>query len=135
MGGLLAILPALIPIIGKFIPDPAAAAQAQQELIKTLSEADAARYEAMAKTMSADAASESALTRNMRPIIVLGFASSLGFTILAAWLDSLFGTHMAQAITGAMAQFPKEYLEVIVTLVGGYGVVRSAEKITATIKK
>ncbi|TNC10832.1 hypothetical protein FF100_22030 [Methylobacterium terricola] len=135
MGALLALLPSLIPLIQKFIPDPKAAADAQAELIKTLSEADSARYEAMSKVMAADAASESWLTANMRPLICLGLVTSFGFTILASAFDALAGTHVAQSVTQAMAQFPQPYLDAMLTLVGGYGVARTAEKITSTMKK
>lgn len=89
---MLALIPLLLqavgPILARVIPDPKAQAEAQAEIIKAVSTQEAAVYEAMSKTMTADAASEGWMTRNARPTVVfwcLGmitlwfFASLLGF--------------------------------------------------------
>ena len=135
MGALISLLPMLLGTVSKFIPDPQAQAQAQIEMTKVITEQQNAVYAEMSKVMAADAASESALTRNQRPIVALGFASIIGITFLLSVVDAFLGTGSAQVVIAALKAIPPEPWNAVMVLVGGYTLVRSAEKITGNLKR
>ena len=114
------LMPALTALIGKLIPDPAAAAEAQIKLATLAQNGELAELNAAVSIIVAEA-SGNMLQRSWRPLLMLTFAG----LIVARW----FG-YTAPNISEA------EMLELwaIVKLgLGGYVIGRSAEKIVPSI--
>lgn len=92
-------------VLDKFIPDPEAKAKAQQELIKLQQEgrlaelnADNIETQEISKRWQADAASDSTLAKNIRPLtlvyiltayILFAIADGAGFKISSAYVELL----------------------------------------------
>jgi hypothetical protein len=66
-----AIIAAISGILNRIIPDPDKRLEAETEIQKALMQNQSAIYDAMKSVMAADAQSESWLTRNARPIVVM----------------------------------------------------------------
>jgi hypothetical protein len=113
--------------IGKFIPDANTRLQVEAEVRKSVAEGLKSQYDAMSSVMTADANSDSQLTRNARPIVVYW---SLGMitTIVGA---SLVG--YADPMLVALAKVPDKLYEMIALGVGIFTAGRSAEKVASTI--
>lgn len=121
-----ALLPGLMAILGKLIPDPQARADAQLKLLAMQQSGDLAELQAAVSVIVAEA-SGNWLQRSWRPLMMLTFTG----LIVARW----FGF-------SAPNLAPDEYLELwgIVKLgIGGYVIGRSVEKtapaIAAAMKK
>lgn len=125
---LVTLLPFLTKLLGRFIPDPAAAQQAQLAMLKDVSDGNLADLDAQLKivlagagVIQAEVASKSWLAVNWRPITMLVFvclivARMLGYT--------------APNIT------PAEYMELwgLMKLgLGGYIGGRTVEKVAPSI--
>lgn len=111
-----ALLPGLMAILGKLIPDPAARAEAQLKLLAMQQAGQLAELQAAVNVIVAEA-SGNWLQRSWRPIMMLTFT----VLIVARWMGW----------TAPNLQ-PAEYdhLWSIVQLgIGGYVIGRSAEKI------
>jgi hypothetical protein len=122
---LAALLPALLPILGdtlrRLFPDPAAAAQAQQELTMALVSNQAAIEAAAAEVVKTEAASEHWLTATWRPILMLTFGS----LIVARWLGfSAPGLSESEVL---------KLWSIVELGIGGYVIGRSAEKIVPQV--
>lgn len=129
MGALLALLPSLIPLISKFIPDPAQQQAAQAELIKVLTENQSAVMSSMADVMKADAASEGWMTRNARPTVVFW---CLGMITL--WfIFSLFG--FGETLSTAFKGVPNQLWDLATYGIGAYILGKSGVDITKALKK
>lgn len=114
------LLPGLMALIGKLIPDPQARADAQLKLLAMQQSGDLAELNAAVSIIVAEA-SGNFLQRSWRPIMMLTFTG----LIVARWFG--FSAPNLQ---------PDEYLELwgIVKLgIGGYVMGRSAEKIAPVI--
>src|SRR5437588_674317 len=83
------ILPALMPLLNKLIPDPQQQAQAQAEIAKAIMSQQAEIMAAMKDVMVADSQSESWLVKNARPMTVFWCLAVMtwivGQTFVAAW--------------------------------------------------
>ncbi len=126
-----ALLPALVPILGKalgnLIPDASARAQAEAEIAKQLLASSAELERAAGEIVLAEARSEHFLAACWRPILMLTF----GGLIVARWLGfSAPGISEAEVL---------KLWDIVQLGLGGYVIGRSAEKIApqivAAIKK
>ena len=126
-----ALLPALVPILGKalgnLIPDASARAQAEAEVAKQLLASSAELERAASEIVLAEARSEHFLAACWRPILMLTF----GALIVARWLG-----YSAPGISEAEVL---KLWDIVQLGLGGYVIGRSAEKIApqivAAIKK
>jgi hypothetical protein len=126
-----ALLPALVPILGKaignLIPDASARAQAEAEIAKQLLASSAELERAAGEIVLAEAKSEHFLAACWRPILMLTF----GGLIVARWLG-----YSAPGISEAEVL---KLWDIVQLGLGGYVIGRSAEKIApqivAAIKK
>jgi hypothetical protein len=126
-----ALLPALVPILGKalgnLIPDASARAQAEAEIAKQLLASSAELERAAGEIVLAEARSEHFLAACWRPILMLTF----GGLIVARWLG-----YSAPGISEAEVL---KLWDIVQLGLGGYVIGRSAEKIApqivAAIKK
>lgn len=115
-----ALLPALFSLVGKLIPDPAAAAAAQLRLSELAQAGQLAELQAAVSVIVAEA-SGNWLQRSWRPLMMLTFTG----LIVARWLGWT-------APNLAPAEY--EHLWSIVQLgIGGYVIGRSVEKVAPTI--
>ena len=115
-----ALLPGLLAILGKLIPDPAARADAQVKLLAMQQSGELAELNAAVAVIVAEA-SGNWLQRSWRPLMMLTFTG----LIVARWLGY-----------AAPNLQPDEYLKLwdIVQLgIGGYVIGRSVEKTVPAI--
>ena len=90
---LAAILDVGMKVLDKFVPDPEAKAKAQQELLKMQAEgrlaelqADVKEQEELTKRLQADMASDSWLSKNIRPLSLIAvFAAYFLFAMMSAY--------------------------------------------------
>ena len=90
---LTAIFDVGMKILDKFIPDPEAKAKAQQELVKMQQEgrlaelqADTAEQQELTKRHEADMASDSWLSKNIRPVMLIAlFVAYVGFALASVF--------------------------------------------------
>ena len=90
---LTAILDVGMKVLDKFIPDPEAKAKAQQELLKMQAEgrlaelqADVKEQEELTKRLQADMASDSWLSKNIRPMALIAvFVAYFLFAMMSAY--------------------------------------------------
>jgi hypothetical protein len=120
-----ALLPALVPILGKalgnLIPDATARAQAEAEVAKQLLASSAELERAAGEIVLAEAKSEHFLAACWRPILMLTF----GALIVARWLG-----YSAPGISEAEVL---KLWDIVQLGLGGYVIGRSAEKIAPQI--
>jgi hypothetical protein len=120
-----ALLPALVPILGKalgnLIPDATARAQAEAEIAKQLLASSAELERAAGEIVLAEARSEHFLAACWRPILMLTF----GALIVARWLG-----YSAPGISEAEVL---KLWDIVQLGLGGYVIGRSAEKIAPQI--
>jgi hypothetical protein len=120
-----ALLPALVPILGKalgnLIPDASARAQAEAEIAKQLLASSAELERAAGEIVLAEARSEHFLAACWRPILMLTF----GGLIVARWLGfSAPGISEAEVL---------KLWDIVQLGLGGYVIGRSAEKIAPQV--
>jgi hypothetical protein len=105
---LTAILDVGMKVLDKFIPDPEAKAKAQQELLKMQAEgrlaelqADVKEQEELTKRLQADMASDSWLSKNIRPMSLIAiFAGYFLFAMMSA-----FGHNANEAYVTLLGQW------------------------------
>lgn len=122
MGSLmLSLLPTIISLISKVIPDTQAQKTAAAELMKMMVEGDLRGMEAQANVIMSEMNSQNWLASCWRPIMMLTFL----VLIVSAWFGFI------------PPNMPKEMIDHVFTLLeigmGGYVVGRSVEKIAATV--
>lgn len=120
------LLKTVAPIINKFIPDPQAQAQINLELQKALLDSNSEIYKSMASVMAADAASESWMTRNLRPFA--GFWS-IGVISLIV-VTSPFG--WSHYFIDACKQIPSDLWNLTTVCLGGYILARGLQGAAAS---
>jgi hypothetical protein len=129
MSGLDGIVKSITEVVGKFIPDPTVKAQLEAEVRKIVAEGQKAQYDAMSTIMAADASSDSAFTRNARPVVVYWSLAVISSIVGA----SLFG--VADPMIAALSQVPDKLYEMVAMGVGIFTAGRSAEKVATTVSK
>lgn len=129
--GFLAILPALLgtlgPILQKILPDEGQRLQAQVELQRAVLDRDSDLAKAMAEVMKADAASESPLTRNARPLTVLWALAMITWVGVVAPMLGL-----QAEVVKALAGVPDALWSLLTVGIGAYMVARTADKFIDT---
>lgn len=121
----LALIPLLSNLIDRLFPDKLKQDQAKAELLKAMSEANKAEWEAKGQVVVSEAQGESWLQRNWRPISMLVFLGVIvNNYILAPWLGALHIVIPTVPIADKMWSL----LEIGI---GGYIVGRSGEKIAS----
>lgn len=129
--GFLAILPALLgtlgPILQKILPDEGQRLQAQVELQRAVLDRDSDLAKAMAEVMKADAASESPLTRNARPLTVLWALAMITWVGVVAPMVGL-----QAEVVKALAGVPDALWSLLTVGIGAYMVARTADKFIDT---
>lgn len=137
MGGILnflggpvkALLDGASKIIDQFVADPSEKLKAQQALLQMqvdfqvkMAEADAQFAAEQAKVIVAEAQSESWMTRNWRPILMLVFTFIIFWNFVVAPIAS-----------AASLPIPDQMWELIKIGVGGYIVGRSVENVASWV--
>lgn len=123
------ILKFLLPVVARFIPDPVQQAQAQAEMTKALLENEQALMQGMAQVMQADAASESWLTRNARPLVVVWGLVMLTFVVILAPALGI----QAEVVAG-LTGIPSELWTIVTVGTGMWIGGRTIEKAAANLK-
>lgn len=122
-----AVTSSVTEVIKRFVPDPEKQMEFQQAMASTLTQSMATQMDAMARVMEADSKSDSALTRNARPLLVywaLGFITLIvGF---AAFAD-------VAPVLAALNAVPDKLWDICTYGVGIFAAGRSAEKITEKV--
>ena len=121
------LLPGIIEILKRVIPDPAAQAEAEKSVTALLLENQAAIVTAAKDVMVADSASGDAYTSRARPTVVYW---SLGAISLIAVL-AIFGG--AAPVLGAFQQVPDKLWDLMTYGIGAYMLGRSGEKMLSPI--
>lgn len=121
MGAITAILAILGPILEKVLGDVGKAEEVKATIQEALIANQTAIYQAMGQVMAADAASESWLTRNLRPCA--GF-SALGMIWLVL-LSAPFG--YSKVFIAAFQGIPTDMWNLTMICIGGYILARGAE--------
>ena len=103
-----ALLDVGMKVLDKFIPDPAAKAKAQAELLQMQQEgrlaelnADNVEAQEISKRWQADMASDSWLSKNIRPMTLVYILTAF---ILMAVVDG-FGFHISEAYVNLLGQW------------------------------
>ncbi len=121
------LLPGIMDILKRVIPDPAQQAEVQKSLTEMLLANQGAIVTAAKDVMVADSASGDAFTSRARPTVVYW---SLGCISLIALL-SLVG--YADPMLGAFKQVPDKLWDLMTYGIGAYMLGRSGEKIASPI--
>lgn len=125
---MLQLVSLILPVVDKLIPDPVKRAEAQKEIIKTISGSEDRIYDAMKEVMVADSTSDSKYTKNARPTLVYW---SLGMVSLIIFLAP-FGYD--KSILLSLSKVPSELWQLMTVGVGLFTLGRSGEKIMRTYK-
>lgn len=125
---MLQLVSLILPVVDKLIPDPVKRAEAQKEIIKTISGSEDRIYDAMKEVMVADSTSDSKYTKNARPTLVYW---SLGMVSLIIFLAP-FGYD--KSILLSLSKIPAELWQLMTVGVGLFTLGRSGEKIMRTYK-
>lgn len=123
------LLPGIMEILKRVIPDPKEQAQAQADIERLLAEQQSEVLKASRDVIVAEAQSESALARNWRPVLMY----LLMFLIVwLAVVAPIFG--FVDASLKALAGVPDNLWILLTIGMGGYMGLRSLEKIADTLK-
>lgn len=125
---MLQLVTLFLPILDKLIPDPNKRLEAQNEIIKTVSEQEGKLYDAMKDVMVADSQSDSKYTKNTRPTLVYW---SLGMVSLIIFLAP-FGYDTA--ILLSLSKVPTELWQLMTVGIGAFTIGRSGEKMVKSYK-
>jgi hypothetical protein len=121
MGILLSLIPTVLQLFNKLVPDAGKQKEAAAELMRMLVEGDFKQVEARANVVMAEVSSRNWLASLWRPIMMLTFL----VLVIAAWFGFV-PSNMPEAMIDRIFNL----LEIGM---GGYVVGRSAEKITSTV--
>ena len=112
------------PVLSIVIPDEGKRAEAQAELQRALLEQQGDLNKAMANVIEADAASESAMARNARPVVVYWALAMITWVGVASTMIGL------QAETIAVLKgVPEDLWSLLSVGIGAYMLDRSVDKI------
>lgn len=115
-----ALIPSLVALLGKLIPDPQARADAQIKLVQMQQTGDLAELQAAVSVITAEA-SGNWLQRSWRPLMMLFFAGLVG----ARWFG-YSAPNMSEAEV-------LELWSIVKIGIGGYTIGRSVEKVAPSI--
>lgn len=122
-----ALIPAITSLLGtaidKAVPDKDAAEKLKAEVTLAAMREQNAELEAATKIILAEAQGESWLQRNWRPLTALSFTGC----VLAHWLGFTPENLSQESINGL--------LDIVLAMISGYTLSRSAEKVVKEWKK
>jgi hypothetical protein len=111
---LLGLVPSIINIIGRAVPDANKRMEIQQEITKLLIESQGQLTNAMKDVMVADAASEGWMTRNARPMTVYWCLAMMTWVVIAP----IFG--LQDATIKAVTAIPEQLWSLSAYGIGAY---------------
>jgi hypothetical protein len=127
-GIILGLLPSVIPMVkdfvGKFIDDAEKAKEAQAALVTSLMTMFTSLASASKDVMTGDAQSQSWLTRNARPIVVLWGLAMITLITFSPFL----GEGLQHSILESLKATPDRLWDVVSVGIGAYMLARSADK-------
>jgi hypothetical protein len=112
--GITAIIASISGILNKIIPDANKRMEVEGEIQRALIANQAAIYDAMKEVMAADAASESVLTRNARPLVVMWCMVMITWVVLSP----IFG--LQKETIDAIKAVPGDLWNLVMVGIGGY---------------
>jgi hypothetical protein len=114
-----AIIAAVSGILNRIIPDADKRMEVEGEIQRALIANQAAIYDAMKEVMAADSASESVLTRNARPIVVMWCLVMITWVVVSP----MFGLQVATI--AAIKAVPSDLWNLVMVGIGGYILAKS----------
>jgi hypothetical protein len=112
--GITAIIASISGILNKIIPDANKRMEVEGEIQRALIANQAAIYDAMKEVMAADSASESVLTRNARPLVVMWCMVMITWVVLSP----VFG--LQTETIDAIKAVPGDLWNLVMVGIGGY---------------
>jgi hypothetical protein len=112
--GITAIIASISGILNKIIPDADKRIEVQAEIERALIANQSAIYDAMKEVMAADSASESMLTRNARPIVVMWCLVMITWVVVSP----MFG--LQTETIDAIKAVPGDLWNLVMVGIGGY---------------
>lgn len=123
------LIPGIVDIIKRIVPDPAQQAEAQKQIIELVNKAQNDVITASKEVMIADAQQDDNFTKRARPMIVYWSMSVTTFIILL----SLVG--YSEPVVVALKQVPDMLWTLMTAGVGLFTLGRSIEKGIGSLKK
>ena len=127
--GITAIITAISGVLTRIIPDPDKRIQVEADIHRALLENQSAIYGAMKDVMAADAASDSWLTKNARPIVVMWCLVMITWVVFSP----MFG--LQGATIAALRAVPSDLWNLVTVGIGGYILAKSAVDVAKALKK
>jgi hypothetical protein len=127
--GITAIIASISGILNKIIPDANKRMEVEGEIQRALIANQAAIYDAMKEVMAADSASESMLTRNARPIVVMWCLAMITWVVVSP----MFGLQVATI--AAIKAVPSDLWNLVMVGIGGYILAKSVTDAVKAAKK
>jgi hypothetical protein len=124
-----AIIASVSGILNKIIPDANKRMEVEAEIQRALIANQAAIYDAMKDVMAADSASESMLTRNARPIVVMWCLVMITWVVVSP----MFGLQVATI--AAIKAVPSDLWNLVMVGIGGYILAKSVTDAVKAVKK
>jgi hypothetical protein len=112
--GITAIIASISGILNKIIPDADKRIEVQAEIERALIANQSAIYDAMKEVMAADAGSESVLTRNARPLVVMWCLIMITWVVVSP----MFG--LQTETIDAIKAVPGDLWNLVMVGIGGY---------------
>jgi hypothetical protein len=124
-----AIIAAVSGILNRIIPDADKRMEVEGEIQRALLANQSAIYDAMKEVMAADSASESMLTRNARPIVVMWCLVMITWVVVSP----MFGLQVATI--AAIKAVPSDLWNLVMVGIGGYILAKSVTDAVKAVKK
>jgi hypothetical protein len=124
-----AIIAAVSGILNRIIPDADKRMEVEGEIQRALIANQSAIYDAMKEVMAADSASESMLTRNARPIVVMWCLVMITWVVVSP----MFGLQVATI--AAIKAVPSDLWNLVMVGIGGYILAKSVTDAVKAVKK
>jgi hypothetical protein len=124
-----AIIAAVSGILNRIIPDADKRMEVEGEIQRALLANQSAIYDAMKEVMAADAGSESMLTRNARPIVVMWCLVMITWVVVSP----MFGLQVATI--AAIKAVPSDLWNLVMVGIGGYILAKSVTDAVKAVKK
>lgn len=121
------LLPGLISVLGRFIPDADARAKAQEEITRQILANEATIIASARDVVTAEIGSGNALASSWRPVLMY----LLMFLLLGFFVGGAFG--FADRLGAGMRAIPESLFTLLQIGLGGYIVGRSGEKIASAV--
>jgi hypothetical protein len=124
-----AIISSISGVLTRIIPDADKRMEVEGEIQRALIANQSAIYDAMKEVMAADSASESMLTRNARPIVVMWCLVMITWVVVSP----MFGLQVATI--AAIKAVPSDLWNLVMVGIGGYILAKSVTDAVKAVKK